>query len=105
MGKRWAYASPLVMCLTWWIWKTGGLGPVIQDPLNSSQTSTLAAFNTLANLPAGCITRVKGDACDGLFAVATPPGGAAPTDTLTAAQNIARNPSNHANELFGLLDA
>ncbi|MGZ6557850.1 MAG: hypothetical protein ACXVEY_13535, partial [Actinomycetota bacterium] len=33
-----------------------------------------------------------------------PPGGTAPTDTLTAAQNIARNPSHHAQELFALLD-
>jgi hypothetical protein len=41
---------------------TGGLGPVIQDPLNSSQTMTLATFNTLANLLAGCTTRVRGDA-------------------------------------------
>ncbi len=30
--------------------ETGGLGPVIQDPLNSSQTATLATVNTLANL-------------------------------------------------------
>ncbi len=85
--------------------ETGGLGPVIQDPLNSSQTSTLATFNTLANLLAGCLTRVSGDACDKLFAAATPPGGVAPTDTLTAAQNIARNPSNQAQQLFALLDA
>lgn len=85
--------------------ETGGLGSVIQDPLNSSQTSTLATFNTLANLLAGCITRVQGDACNQLFAVVTPPGGAAPTDTLTAAQNIARNPSNQAQKLFALLDA
>jgi DNA-binding beta-propeller fold protein YncE len=84
--------------------RTGGLGPVIQDPLNSSQTTTLATFNTLANLLAGCMTRVRGDACDKLFAAATPAGGTAPTDTLTAAQNIARNPSHHAQELFGLLD-
>lgn len=42
--------------------ETGGLGPVIQDPLNSSQTATLATFNTLADLLTGCITRVHGDA-------------------------------------------
>jgi hypothetical protein len=83
---------------------TGGLGPVIQDPLNSSQTTTLATFNTLANLLAGALTRARGDACDEFFAAATPPGGTAPTDTLTAAQNIARNPSHHAQELFALLD-
>src|SRR5208283_1282177 len=84
--------------------ETGGLGPVIQDPLNSSQTTTLATFNTLANLLTGCITRVHGDACDKFFAAATPPGGTAPTDTLTAAQNIARNPSHQAQKLFALLD-
>jgi hypothetical protein len=83
---------------------TGGLGPVIQDPLNSSQTTTLATFNTLANLLAGALTRARGDACDEFFAAATPPGGTAPTDTLTAAQNVARNPSHHAQELFALLD-
>src|SRR5271169_2169495 len=60
--------------------ETGGLGPVIQDPLNSSQTATLATFNTLADLLAGCITRVHDDACNQFFAVATPPAGAAPTD-------------------------
>jgi streptogramin lyase len=85
--------------------ETGGLGPVIQDPINSAETTTLATFNTLANLLAGCITRVQGDACQKFFAVATPPGGMAPTDTLTAAQNIARNPSNQAQSLFALLDA
>ena len=85
--------------------ETGGLGPVIQDPLNSSQTASLATFNTLANLLAGCITQVHADACNKLFAVTTAPGGAAPTDTLTVAQNIARNPSNQAQKLFALLDA
>src|SRR5208337_1753274 len=84
--------------------ETGGLGPVIQDPLNSSQTATLATFSTLGDLLAGCITRVQGDACNQLFAVATPPTGVAPTDTLTAAQNIARNPSHQAQQLFALLD-
>jgi sugar lactone lactonase YvrE len=85
--------------------ETGGLGPVIQDPINSAETATLATFNTLANLLAGCITRVQGDACNKFFAVATPPGGVAPIDMLTAEQNIARNPSNQAQSIFALLDA
>ena len=85
--------------------ETGGFGPVIQDPMNSSQTATLATFGTLGDLLAGCITRVQGDACQKFFAAATPPGGVAPNDTLTAAQNIARNPSNKAQEVFALLDA
>ncbi len=82
--------------------QTGDLGPVIQDPLNSSQTSTLAKFNTLGNLLSACIRTPN--ACDKLFEVTTPPGGAAPNDTLSAAQNIARNPSHRAQELFALLD-
>jgi streptogramin lyase len=85
--------------------EAGGLGPVIQDPLNSSQTATLATFSTLGDLLAGCVTHVQGDACNKLFAAATPPGGVAPTDTLTAVQNIARNPSHQAQQLFALLDA
>jgi len=85
--------------------ETGGLGPVIQDPLNSSQTPALATLNTLADLLAACITRVRGDACNALFAATTPPGGAAPTNTLTAAHNVARHPTHHAQSLFALLDA
>jgi len=82
--------------------QTGELGPVIQDPLNSSQTATLAKFNTLGNLLSACI-KTPG-ACDKLFEVATPPGGATPTNTLSAAQNIARYPWHRAQELFALLD-
>ena len=58
--------------------ETGRLGAVIQDPLNSSQTATLATFSTLADLLAACITRVQADACDEFFAAATSPGGKAP---------------------------
>ncbi|HKM89070.1 MAG TPA: hypothetical protein VJX29_00535, partial [Candidatus Acidoferrales bacterium] len=55
--------------------ETGGLGPVIQDPLNSTQTTTLSLFSTLGDLLAGCITRVQSDACAKLFEASTPPGG------------------------------
>ena len=72
--------------------ETGGWGSAIQDPLNSSQTPTMANFATLADVLAGCVTRVTADACDKLFVAATPPQGNAPTDTLTAAQSIARYP-------------
>ncbi|WP_346837805.1 hypothetical protein [Microbulbifer sp. SAOS-129_SWC] len=81
----------------------GGLGPVIQDPLNSNRTPTLARFNTLAILLAACIT--TRDHCNRLFALATPPGGAAPDNTLAASVNIARYPWHKAGELFALLDA
>jgi hypothetical protein len=83
--------------------ETGGLGSVITDPLNAPQTTTLAKFNTLGLLLSACVT-AKPDACNKLFDAATPPGGVAPTDTLSAAQNIARHPWHNADKLFALLD-
>src|SRR6516165_921895 len=84
--------------------QTGGLGTTIQDPLNGSQTPTMANFATLADLLSGCATRVKADACSKLFAAATPPTGVAPIDTLTAAQWIARYSWYKPDRLFALLD-
>jgi streptogramin lyase len=83
--------------------ETGGLGPVIVNPLNGPRTTTLAKMNTLGLLLSGCVA-AKPNACGKLFDAATPPGGAAPTDTLQAAQNIARYPWHNADTLFGLLD-
>ena len=84
--------------------QTGGWGAAIQDPLNSGQTPTMANFATLADLLAGCATRVKADACSKLFAATTPPTGAAPTDRLTAAQSTARYSWYKPERLFALLD-
>lgn len=83
---------------------TGGWGEAIQGPLNSGQTPTLANFATLADLLAGCATRVKADACNQLFAAATDPNGKVPTDMLAAAQSIARNPWYQPERLYTLLD-
>ena len=83
--------------------ETGGWGSAIQDPLNGPQTPTMANFATLADALAGCVTRVTPDACDKLFAAATPPKGGSPTDTLTAAQSIARYPWYQPGRLFALI--
>ncbi|HJU10244.1 MAG TPA: hypothetical protein VJ728_05175, partial [Candidatus Binataceae bacterium] len=83
--------------------ESGGWGTAIQGPLNSGQTPTMANFATLADLIAGCITRVKPDACGRLFAASKPPGGDTPTDTLIAAQAIARYPWYQPEHLFLLL--
>lgn len=83
--------------------QTGDYGTAIQDALNSTQTPTMANFATLADLLAGCATRVTLDACGKLFAAATPPAGAAPTDTLGAAEAVARYPWHQPDALFTLL--
>jgi hypothetical protein len=84
---------------------TGGYGAAIQAPFNSTQTPTMANFATLSTLLAGCTTRVVPDACDRLFAAATPPGGEAPKNTLSAAEAVAHNAAFKPERLFALLDA
>ena len=79
---------------------TGGWGTTIQDPLNSGQTPTMANFATLANGLAGCVARVNPDACMTLFVAAQGPRGGAPTDTLTAAEAIARAPWYQPHRVF-----
>ena len=69
--------------------ETGGWGPTILDGLNSAQTPTMANFGTLADVMAGCITRVKPDACSQFFAATTPPSGGPPPDTLLATEVVA----------------
>ncbi len=83
---------------------TGGYGTTIADGVNSTQTPTLANFATLSSVLAGCATLVTADACDKLFIAATPPTGSAPTDTLSAAEAIARLPSYHPEKVFALLE-
>jgi hypothetical protein len=85
--------------------ETGGYGGAILGPLNSTQTPTMANFATISTLLAGCVTRVKSDACSSLFAASTPPDGKVPTDTLGAAQAVARNAAYKPERLFALLDA
>ena len=84
--------------------QTGGWGSTIQDPLNSGQTPTMANFATLADVLSACVKQVTPDACNKLFAAATPPKGATPTNTLTAAQSTARYPWYQPEKLFALLD-
>ena len=65
----------------------------------------MANFATLADALAGCVTQVIPDACGKLFAAATPPAGAAPSDTLTAAETIVRYPWYQPQRVFALLEA
>ncbi len=83
---------------------TGGWGEAIQDPLNSGQTPTMANFATLADVLSGCVTVVRSDACSSLFYAATSPTGAYPTDTLAAAESVARYPWYKPDKVYGLLN-
>jgi len=84
---------------------TGDWGERIQDPLNSSQTTTMANFATLADALAGCVARVVPDACGKLFAAASGPAGKPPTDTLVAAESIAKYPWYQPARVHALLAA
>ena len=80
------------------------LGSTAPATVTINEFTTVASVATLADVLAGCVTRVTADACDKLFVAATPPAGAVPTDTLNAAQSIARYPWYQPGRLFALLD-
>jgi sugar lactone lactonase YvrE len=79
---------------------TGAIAGVLATAPNGSQTTTLAEFNSLANLIATCVDTPA--TCAQLFSLATAPGGSAPTDTLQAALSVSHNPWNNVAGLFTL---
>lgn len=82
----------------------GGWGATIQDPLNSGQTPTMANFATLANALSGCVAQINVSACSSLFAAAQGPTGDIPSDTLMAAEAIAKFSWYKPGRVFALLD-
>lgn len=79
---------------------TGEPGSVLATPPNGELTSTIATFNSLANMIARCAATPID--CGGLLDAATLPGGSAPANTFEALTGIARNPGAAAGDLFGL---
>ena len=74
--------------------------------LPAGATLPVAELNTLADILATCINSAGGtagdqSACGKLFSAATPSGGAAPTDTVTAALDIVQHPGQNVALLFG----
>ena len=78
----------------------GGLSPVLAKFPNGGSTSTLRAFDSLANLLAAC--RAQSLRCAAFLGLARVPGGAAAGDTLAAATNLARYPWHASEALFKL---
>lgn len=76
--------------------------------LPAGATLPTSEINTLAAILASCINSAGGIAGDGsicgkLFMATTPVGGTPPTDTITAAVNIAQNPGSNIATLFSLV--
>ena len=83
---------------------TGTWGKVLLDPLNSTQTTTLAKLNTLGSMITAFAT-VADDAWRARFLKAsTPIGGATPTNTLEAMAGIARTSWADPKGLYALFD-
>ena len=72
-------------------------------------TVPVAEINTLADAVSSCVNSngnlSPGTACGRFFAAATAPGGAPPTDTISALMNIARNPGHNASAIFRAVTA
>ena len=83
---------------------TGGWGKVLLDPLNSTQTTTLANLNTLGSLITAFFTMANDDWHARFLKAATPPGGTTPKNTLEAMAGIARVPWAEAKTLYALFD-
>ena len=80
-------------------------GTVGGTALPTGATLPTAEMNTLADILTACVNSTGGHSGDGtpcgnLFAAATPPGGAAPTDTVTAALNIVQHPGQGVAALY-----
>jgi hypothetical protein len=83
---------------------TGGWGKVILDPLNSTQTTTLANLNTLGSLISAFFTVADDDWRARFLKATTPTGGATPTNTVEAMAGIARAPWAEPKALYALFD-
>jgi hypothetical protein len=83
---------------------TGGWGKVLLDPLNSTQTTTLANLDTLGSLITAFVTVGNDNWRARFLKAATPTGGATPKNTLEAMAGIARQPWAAPKELYALFD-
>jgi sugar lactone lactonase YvrE len=80
--------------------RTGRAATVLTTRPNGRATSTLRAFDSLANMLVPCARAAS--ACSPLFRLATPPGERSPRSTLEVVANIARNPGERVGALFDL---
>jgi len=68
--------------------------------LPSTQTIESGKLYALADALAPCVNSDGTTGCSTLFSAATPSGGSAPADTLSAALNIVKNPGQNVQAVF-----
>jgi sugar lactone lactonase YvrE len=73
-------------------------GAVATLPSNLAVES--GKLNALADALSTCVNSAGTSACTPLFTAATPSGGTTPTNTLTAALNIVKNPGNNVSGVW-----
>lgn len=78
--------------------------------LPSGAILPLAQLNSLADSLAACVNSTGGTAgdsssCGQLFTAATPPGGTAPVDTVSAVINVVRHPGQNVAAIYNLVAA
>jgi hypothetical protein len=83
---------------------TGGWGKVLLDPINSTQTTTLANLNTLGNLLYAYGSVATEDWKTRFMQAGTPVGGKTPKNTFEVIAGIARAPWQNPQALFGLFN-
>lgn len=71
--------------------RTGSVGEVLASKPNGQETSTLATFNSLTNVVAGCVASWQN--CIRLFRATAPPGQRPPASVVQAIANVAKYPS------------
>jgi hypothetical protein len=83
---------------------TGQWGKVLLDPLNSTETTTLANLDTLGSLVTAFATVSTDDWRTRFLKAATLPDGTVPKNALEAMASIARQPWAQPKEIFALFD-
>jgi hypothetical protein len=83
---------------------TGQWGKVLLDPLNSTQTTTLANLNTLGSLVTAFASVANDDWRARFLKAATLPGGTPPKNAMDAMAGIARQPWADPKTLYALFD-
>ncbi len=77
---------------------TGQPSELLLGSPNADQTNCLRSTRNLANVLAACVESPEN--CATLFTLTTPTGGIAPTNTVEALINVARNPANNVADIF-----